>query len=202
MNVICNVMIGICVTLASAGILALIAYVFNKEIKKIYFGSDLLPASRFPNIEISLGSVEVWEANDKYSLRLQNEGEVGVSRIRVFGYKNIISKEKSCIELLSKGIDYKWANPGCGEHISISLKSLDCFFDDNCSQERLFIEMIDNHSTIFCQTVYFGKDELEKTGFVVYPQAIKRLKKHLPNRKITKDALKLSQKYDIDVSVG
>lgn len=202
METICYIVIEIGIALASAVIIAFIIYVFKKPIKRYFFGNDLLPASKIPNINVQLFDGGMWDEKGvpMSSLYLSNEGELGVSKIKVFCYKHIKNEDKMIIKLLSKNINYQRANSNCGEMVGVTLKNLHQFFNPFDTTEGLFIEMTDEHNIVFCQTVYIGKKEDD--CLTATPQTIKRLKKSLPKRKIEKKSNYLESKYGVDISVG
>ena len=216
MSLLCSIAKDIIATILSAGILALILYIFKGKIKRIFSGNDLFPASKIPVLEIDAYNYGLIEENGVkntkgLSITLSNEGEIGVSDIRVFYYKqdynHVKNEYKMSAKLLINGISHQWSNLRCGECAGISIEGFADHLSNNPQegmlinfQEGILIEMVDEHNIIFCQNLHVYKNE--KGNIDLLPQTIKRLKRKLPKKINSRDLEYVGSKYGVDITVG
>jgi hypothetical protein len=190
-------------TIFSAGVLAIIMLLFKSKIRQLLMVDDLMPASKVPNLSMCfLGSNGNCGNLPNSSLWLNNVGEMGVSKIRVFCYKHNMDSGNRTIKYLKGKTDYNFANSGDGEILSITLGDTYNFFtEDELGLSGVYVEMLDENNTIYCQTIYVYQDNT-RGELISTTQAINRLKKRLPKKEMVEDSYYYTAKYGINTAVG
>lgn len=134
--------------LASAGIVALIAYIFRSNIRNFFVEPALKSKVHSPSLSLEIDAVKNTRNQWVTIFLLENTGDVDVSDLRVFLCSYGLASGSLLIEPIKIEDQRKWINDA-GQRIQINTLSL----HEGCNlteDQRFFVEFTDgNGGTIY-----------------------------------------------------